>query len=198
MVITCVTLAQRPAGAGPPPVNSPRLESGERDARENALRGAEVDAAMEKRNQQRLEAGIVQVKQDFTRLQVVRNEIAHNLVAKKPLDYQLVSDQTRDINKAASRLKRYMMARAPEDTEKEKEQKQPAELSSEDMTGALVRLCKTIDSFVENPALKNAVDADHLDKVKADKSRADSDLLTIVDLSERIQKSVESLKKAPK
>ena len=70
-----------------------------------------------------------------------------------------------------------MMARAPEDTDKEKEQKQPAELSSEDMIGTLVRLCKTIDSFVENPALKNAVDADHLDKVKAGKSRADSDLL---------------------
>ena len=194
--VTGVALAQRPAGVGPPPVNSPRLESSERDARENALRGAEIDAATEKRNQARLEAGVLQVKQDFTHLQVVRNDIARNLVARKPLDYVLISDQTRDINKAANRLKTYMMARVPQD--EEKEQKKPAELSSENMTGALVKLCKVIDSFVENPALKNAVDAQQLDKVKADKARADSDLLTIIDLSENIQKSAGSLKTAPK
>jgi len=198
MVITCATRAQGPpAGAGPPPVNSPRLESSERNARENALRGAEIDAATtEKRNQQRLEAAIVQVKQDFTHLQVVRNEIAHNLVARKPLDYNLISDQTRDINKAANRLKTYMMPRPPED--KEKEQKKATELNTDDMTPALVKLCKLIDSFVENPALKNAVDAQQLDKVKADKARADSDLLTIIELSENIQKKAESLQTAPK
>ena len=194
--VTGVALAQRPAGAGPPPVNSPRLESSDRDARENALRGAEIDAATEKRNQQRLEAGVLQVKQDFTHLQVVRNDIARNLVARKPLDYVLISDQTRDINKAANRLKTYMMPRVPQD--EEKEQKKPAELSSENMTGALVKLCKVIDSFVENPVLKNAVDAQQLDKVKTDKARADSDLLTIIELSENIQKSAGSLKTAPK
>jgi hypothetical protein len=197
LVVTGITRAQGPpAGAGPPPVNSPRLESSERNARENALRGAEIDATTEKRNQQRLEAAIVQVKQDFTHLQVVRNEIAHNLVARKPLDYNLISDQTRDINKAASRLKIYMMPRPVED--KEKEQKKATELNIDDMTAALVRLCKLIDSFVENPALKNAVDAQQLDKVKADKARADSDLLTIIDLSENLQKKAESLTTAPK
>jgi hypothetical protein len=185
-----------PAGAGPPPVNSPKLESADRNARENALRGAEIDATSDRRNKQRLEAGIVQVKQDFTRLQVVRNEIAHNLIAKKPLDYKLISDQTTDINKAASRLKTYMMARAPED--KEKEQKEFAEINGEQMTGALVKLCKLIDSFVENPALKNAVDAQHMDQIKADKAKADSDLLTIIQLSEHIQKSADSLNKVPK
>jgi hypothetical protein len=196
MIMTVAALAQRPAGAGPPPVNSPRLESSERNARENALRGAEVDASMEKRNQQRVEAGILQVKQDFTHLQVVRNDIARNLVARKPLDYPLISNQTGDINKAANRLKIYMMPRVPDD--KEKEEKKAAELDSEDMTGALVRLCKLIDSFVENPALKNAVDAPQLEKIKADKARADSDLLTIIELSENIQKRAESLKTAPK
>src|SRR5205814_1524977 len=155
-----------------------------------------IDAATEKRNQQRLDAGVLQVKQDFTHLQVVRNDIARNLVARKPLDYVLISDQTRDINKAANRLKTYMMPRVPQD--EEKEQKKPAELSSENMTGALVKLCKVIDSFVENPVLKNAVDAQQLDKVKTDKARADSDLLTIIELSENIQKSAGSLKTAPK
>ncbi len=189
--------AQRPPAAGPPPVNSPKLETSERDARQNALRGAEIDAATrEKRDEERLEAGILQVKQDFTQLQVVRNQIAHNLVARLPLDYSVISNQTKDINKAASRLKIYMMARPPD--EKEKEQKNSAELHSDEVTSALVRLCKLIDSFVENPALNHAVDAEHLDKVKEDKARADKDLLTIIELSENLQKSAESLMKPPK
>jgi hypothetical protein len=198
IVAASAALAQGgpPAGVGPPANNNPNLESRTREAREGALRSAELDAAVEKRNQQRLEAAVVQMKEDFTRLQIVRNEIAHNLVARKPLDYHLISDQTGEINKRANRLKTYMMPRAPED--KEKERKNPPELNSENMTGALVRLCKLIDSFVENPALKNAVDAQQLEKAKADKVRADSDLLSLVELSESIQKSAESLKKAPK
>ena len=211
IVAASATLAQGgpPAGVGPPGNNNPNLETRGREIREGALRSAEMDAAVEKRNQQRVEAVVVQVKEDFTHLQIVRNEIARNLVARKPLDYHLISDQTAEINKRANRLKIYMMARAPED--KEKEQKNPPDehptraarvgtpqLNSGDMTGALVRLCKLIDSFVENPALKNEVDAQQLDKAKADKARADSDLLSIVELSNDLQKSAESLKKAPK
>lgn len=88
------------------------------------------------------------------------------------------------------------MPSVPDD--KEKEQKKAAELDSEDMTGALGRLCKLIDSFVENPALKNAVDAPQLEKIKADKARADSDLVGIIEFRENIQKRAESLKTAPK
>jgi hypothetical protein len=210
IVAASATLAQSgpPAGVGPPGNNNPNLESRDREVREGALRSAEMDAAVGKRNQQRVEAVVVQVKEDFAHLQIVRNEIARNLVARKPLDYHLISDQTAEINKRANRLKIYMMPRAPED--KEKEQKNLADqhptraarvgtpqLNGADMTGALVKLCKLVDSFVENPALKNEVNAQQLDKVKADKARADSDLLGIVELSESIQKGAESLKKTP-
>jgi hypothetical protein len=221
IVAASAALAQGgpPAGTGPPANNNPNLESRDREKRESTLRSAELDAAVEKRNQQRLEAVIVQVKEDFSRLQIVRNEIARNLVARKPLDYHLISDQTAEINKRANRLKIYMMPRAPE--AKEKEPQNPPDqhpppaalihpsgaappgtpgvgtpqLNSENMTGALVRLCKLIDSFVENPALKNAVDAQQLEKAKADKARADSDLLGIVELSNDLQKSAEKLNK---
>jgi hypothetical protein len=198
LLITATALAQRPAGAGPPPVNSPKLENADRDARQGALRGAEIDATRDRQNKERLEAGIVQVKQDFTHLQVVRNQIAHNLVAKKPHDFTLISDQTKDINKVANRLKAFMMARATENKDQEKDANAPSEFNGEDMTGALVKLCKTIDSFVENPALKNAVDAQQLDKIKDDKARADADLLTIIQLSDKIQKSADNLKQSPK
>jgi len=45
-----------------------------------------------------------------------------------------------------------MLAKATED----KEQNNPSDVKSEEMIEALVKLCKLIDSFTENPALKNA------------------------------------------
>jgi hypothetical protein len=181
-----------PAGAGPPPNNNPNLEDRLRQISESKLRSAEMDVGVEEENKKRLQAAIVNMKEDFTRIQVVRNDIARNLVAHKPLDYKLVSEQTAEINKRASRLNVYMQARAPED---EKENKSP-ELKSEEMISALVRLCKLIDSFTENPALKNAatIDSKEIDKAKENKANADRDLIAIIKLSGTLQKKSETLR----
>ncbi|HAF24157.1 MAG TPA: hypothetical protein DCK93_14825 [Blastocatellia bacterium] len=194
------TLAQRapagpPAGAGPPPNNNPNLDDRQRQVDETRLRSAEMDVGAEGANQKRLQAAIVNMKEDFRRIQVVRNDIARNLVARKPLDYNLIAVQTAEINKRANRLNVYMLARAPED----KEQNNPSELKSEEMIDALVKLCKLIDGFTENPALKNAatVEAKEIEKAKEDKAKADRDLLAIMKLSESIQRKSDSLK-APK
>lgn len=194
------TLAQRapagpPAGAGPPPNNNPNLDDRQRQVDETRLRSGEMDVGAEAANQKRLQAAIVNMKEDFRRIQVVRNDIARNLVARKPLDYNLIAVQTAEINKRANRLNVYMLARAPED----KEQNNPSELKSEEMIDALVKLCKLIDGFTENPALKNAatVEAKEIEKAKEDKAKADRDLLAIMKLSESIQRKSDSLK-APK
>ena len=131
------------------------------------------------------------MKEDFTRIQVLRNDIARNLVARKPLDYKLVSEQTAEINKRAGRLNVYLRARAAEEKENNS-----SELKSEEMIGALVRLCKLIDSFTENPALKNAatVDSNEIAKAKENKANADRDLLAIIKLSSSLQKNSESLR----
>ena len=191
------TLAQRnpagpPPGAGPPPNNNPNLQDRFRQVDESKLRSAEVDAGTEEKNQKLLQAAIANMKEDFSRIQTLRNDIARNLVARKPLDYKLVSDQTAEITKRASRLNVYMLARVAED---EKENKLP-ELKSEEMIGALVRLCKLIDSFTENPALKNAatIDSKELAKAKENKANADRDLLAIIKLSGSLQKKSENLK----
>jgi hypothetical protein len=85
-----------------------------------------------------------------------------------------------------------MLARAPED----KEQNRTPEVKSEEMVDALVKLCKLIDSFTENPVLKNAatIDAKESLKVKEGKAKADGDLLAIIKLSERIEKVTNSLR----
>jgi len=185
-----------PPGAGPPPIINPRADDRERQDNEARLRSAEMDAAAaEAENKKNIQAAIASMKEDFTRIQVLRNDIARNLVAHKPLDYNLITEQTAEIGKRAHRLNIYMLARAPED----QGQNNPSDLKSEEMIGALVKLCKLIDSFTENPALKNAatIDAKDVEKVKEDKARADRDLLAIMKLSESIQKTSDSLK-APK
>ncbi len=187
------TMAQgKPAGAGPPPNNNPNLDDRIRQVDEGRLRSAEMDVGTEEKNQKLLQAAIANMKEDFGRIQVLRNDIARNLVARKPLDYKLVSEQTTEINKRASRLNVYMRARAAED----ENQDNSPERKSEEMIGALVRLCKLIDSFTENPVLKNAatVDAHEIAKAKADKAHADRDLLAIIKLSASIQKKSENLR----
>ena len=66
----------------------------------------------------------------------------------------------------------------------------------EELIGALVRLCKLIDSFTENPALKNVatVDSKEIAKAKENKANADRDLLAIIKLSGILQKNSESLR----
>ena len=124
----------KPAGAGPPANNNPNLQDRSRQVGEGRLRSAEMDAASEENNQKLVQAAIVNMKEDFSRIQVLRNDIARNLVAHKPLDYSLVAEQAGEINKRASRLNVYMRAHA---AEAEKENNLP-ELKSEEMIGALV------------------------------------------------------------
>lgn len=184
-----------PAGAGPPPNTSLKRKEHARRASEARLRSAEMEVGAEAENEKHIQEAIAHMKQDFTRIQVLRNNIARNLVARKPLDYSLITEQTAEINKRAHGLNVYMLARAPENGEPN----HPSDLKSEEMTAALVKLCKLIDSFTENPALKNAatVDANEIEKAKEHKTRADKDLLAIMKLSESIHKKSESLK-APK
>jgi len=185
----------KPAGAGPPPNNNPNISDRVRQIDEGRLRGAETNAGVEEENQKRVQAAIVNMKDDYKRIQVLRNDIARNLVARKPLEYKLVADQTAEINKRASRLNVYMLARVPV----EEKPDNSAELKTEEMVDALVKLCKLIDSFTENPVLKNAgtVDSKAVAKAKDDKANADRDLLAIIKLSASIRKKSESLTPSP-
>jgi hypothetical protein len=191
------TYAQRnptgpPPGAGPPPNNNPNLRDRARQVDEGRLRNAEVNAGAEEMNKKRVEAAILNMKEDFTRIQVLRNDIVGNLVARKPLDYRLISEQTAEINKRASRLNGYMRAHVPDD---EKQIDAP-ELKSEEIIDALVRLCKLNDSFTENPALKNAaiVDSKEIAKARENKANADRDLLAIIKLSDMLQQKSDKLR----
>ena len=193
LCLSGTTMAQgKPAGVGPPPNNNPNLDDRARQVDEGRLRSAEMDVGADEKNRKLVQEAIANMKEDFLRIQVLRNDIARNLVARKPLDYQLISEQTAEINKRASRLNLYMRAHA---AEAEKENNLP-DRRSEEMIGALVRLCKLIDSFTENPALKNiaTIDSKDVAKTKENKDNADRDLLAIITLSGTVRKKSENLK----
>lgn len=181
-----------PAGAGPPSNNNPRTSDRGRELSEGRLRSTEMDAAAESENQKRIQAAVVHMKEDFTRIQVLRNDIARNLVAHKPLDYTLIAEQTAEINKRTNEINIYMMARRSDDKAPDKS----PDLTSGEMVSALVKLCKLIDSFTENPSLKNAatLDVREVEKARDEKAKADNALLAIIRLSENIQKASDSLR----
>jgi hypothetical protein len=188
LLTTGAVRAQQPGQPGPPPIKVPKSDTLERQNREATLRSAELGAAVEKTDQRRIQAAIEQVKEDFRRIQIIRNEMVHNLRAGKPLDYKLVSGQVEETNKRAARMKTYLVPTTPADR-KESEKKQ-VDFNSVEITGALVRLCNLIYNFVENPVLKNpgANDAEQ-------SAKAASDLLTIIDLSDNIKRSADKLNK---
>jgi hypothetical protein len=193
LCVAGIALAQgKPGGVGPPPNNNPNIGDRVRQIDEGRLRSLEVDPGAEEKNQKLMQAAITNMKEDFSRIQVLRNDIARNLLAHKPLDYKLVSEQTAEINKRAGRMNVYMRARIAEDVKDEN----LAELKTEEMIGALVRLCKLVDSFTENPALKNAatVNSKEIGKARENKTNADRDLLAIIKLSGNLQKESDILR----
>jgi len=181
-----------PAGMGAPNVKDPKSDTLERTNREAALRSAEMPPALEKIDQTRIEAALIQLRDDFKRIQIVRNEVAHNVLSNKPFDYAVISEETGEINKRAERLKSVLMPAAIA-REKEKESGEDLQFRDVEMKPALAKLCHLIDAFVDNPTLKNAgtVDVEQRKKLGLD-------LLNIVDLSSQLKRSAEKLARAKK
>jgi hypothetical protein len=193
-LILIVSASTVPAQAGrvsPPSVKDPKSDALERTNREATLRSAEMEVAAEKTDQRRINAAIEQIKEDFRHIQIVRNEIVRNILSNKPFDYTLISEEAGDVRKRADRLKSSLVAAAGEETEKS--QKNEVDFNDQEMKSVLVRLCKLIDSFVENPVLKTPgiTDAQQSKKIA-------SDLLNIIDLSGNIKRSADRLNKTSK
>lgn len=180
---------------GPQPAPAFKNPKGETDAqtnREAKMRSAEMGATTEQLNKQRLLAGIEQTKQDFKRIQVVRNDMVDDLVAKKPLDFKHISERAEEVNKRAVRLKSYLMPPTPE-AEKKPDEEKLVVYTEEELKGALVKLCNTIYSFTGNEMFKNPGTLDAQKSMKAG-----ADLLNIIELSNNIKRNADKLGKSSK
>lgn len=178
---------------GPPPPGDrdPFAAVRERQQRETQLRGAEIFGKAAPVDKRAAEAAAAQVREDFKRIQVLRNEIARHLLSGKPLDYKFIARETEEVNTRAARLKAFLAREAAEG--EGKEQKRASEIAEGLMKDALVTLCKRIDSFTENPMFKMPEVVDVKESEKAGK-----DLETIVLLSDAVRKGAEKAGKTSK
>ena len=153
--------------------------------REMQLRNVEA-AAAGRPDERSVKAAAEQLNQDFKRIQVIRNDIAHALKVEGVLDYRRVSGQAAEVRKRALRMQTYLALRGKEEEGKERAG-QPA-YDEEWMKAALVSLCKRIDSFVANPRFTSP------DVVNVDATaRAGRDLQEIIALSGAVRGGAEKM-----
>ena len=192
-----LTLAAVPAGAqqgptpGPPANRDPFAEQRERQRREARLRSAEIVAGAKPLDKRAAEAAAEQTRDDFRNIQLLRNQVVRHLQSKRSPDYKLIADKTGEINKRAERLMTQLAPEAPGG--KKKEPDKPTDIADEQLTDALVRMCKRIDSFTENPVFKQP------DVVNVEQSaKAGRDLLEVIRLSDGLNRLAERLDKTQK
>ena len=187
---TGAALAQQGGTPGPPPPGNrdPFAEARERQQREAQLRSAELVGESKLTDRRSVEAAVGQMKDDFRRIQILRNGVVRHLQSGEPLDYKFIARESGEINKRAVRLKTHLLREAPGGEKKGTEK--PADLDGALLTEALVRMCHRIDSFTENPLFKipEVIDVKDADK-------AGRDLRDILRLSEGIGKAAERLEK---
>jgi uncharacterized membrane-anchored protein YhcB (DUF1043 family) len=121
-----------------------------------------------------------QIREDFTRLQLVNNEMMQTVFVKRNVDLKLIAATTAEINKRAARLNENLVL--PRLEHKAKNQKQDDEGKGSGLQAGLLALDGCIMSFIANPLFKqpNVVDAQ-----LALKARHDLDL--IIRLSKQLK-----------
>lgn len=183
-------LAQQGGTPGPPlPGNrDPFAEARERQQREAQLRSAELLGEVKLTDRRSVEAAVGQMREDFRRIQILRNGVVRHLQSGVPLDYKFIARETGEINKRAGRLKTHLVREVPGGEKKGPES--PADIDGAGLTEALVKMCHRIDSFTANPLFKIPEVIDIKDAEKAGR-----DLRDILQLSEAIGKAAERLRK---
>jgi hypothetical protein len=124
-----------------------------------------------------------QIREDFTRLQLINNEMMRTVFVKRNVDLKLIAATTAEINKRAGRLSENLVL--PRLDDKAKNQKHDDAGNDSGLQAGLLTLDRCIMSFIANPLFKqpNVVDAQ-----LALKARRDLDL--IVRLSKQLKTSL--------
>ncbi len=158
-------------------MRSVELERVKRDANKN-------DASFAPINKE-IKAKFPQIKEDFESVQIAEAAIIKAYTTGKTIDYNMIRTSAENINKKAKRLDENIFATKLEkkDDKKEKEQK-PKTIKE-----LIVDLDSSIGSFVSSKIFGNVNDVDTDVAVKTR-----TDLVKILDLSERLSKEADKMK----
>jgi hypothetical protein len=128
-----------------------------------------------------------QIKKDFLRIQVIKNEMMHAISINKAFDYKRISDTTAEIKKLANRLKVNLALSKAEDSEKSRSSQNAPDRTQ--LKASLLRLDNSIQSFVTNPLFQKPI----IDIELA--TKASRDLEDVIEISGSIKKCAERLSK---
>ncbi len=130
-----------------------------------------------------------QIKEDFTNLQTVNNNLMRTVFVNNAIDYGVISGAIGEIRKRAFRLRQNLVL--PKISDREEAHKQTDIRNNEQLKASLLGLDHAVMSFVKNPIFQapNVVDP-----VLA--STAGRDLEAIIASSNTIKKEIERLKTA--
>ena len=159
-------------------------DAAESEERELMLAMTERDHRSGERREPRL--ALAQIREDFTRLQVVNNDLTRVVSGGGQLDFKLVAKSASEIKKRAERLKENLAL--PEAAEGEKVPASPPPADPEQLRVALSRLDGIVLRFT------NALHAKGVGRFDAQSSaRLRLDLEAIIGLSGRVKKGSEKL-----
>ncbi|HEX8163619.1 MAG TPA: hypothetical protein VF538_17240 [Pyrinomonadaceae bacterium] len=184
LAIPVACLAQGGAGAIPTAPHADSEAARVRDEKQREMQLRNLGAGTPHSNAAVVKAALDQLNQDFKRIQIIRNDIAHALKDEGALDYRRLSGQAAEVRKRALRMQSYLALRGPD----AKGQPAQSEYDAGQVKDALVRLCKRIDSFVANPKFTSPLVAD-----VGGTATASRDLQEIIDLSAAVKSSAERL-----
>ncbi len=127
----------------------------------------------------RSQAMMDQVGEDFHRILILHNAIVRAIAANRSLSNEFISDATGEIRKRSSRLQSSLKLHKPEPAAENRD----PDLKGLDTKDELILLCRTIESFVQNPIIETpgTVDVHQLEKARRD-------LESVVELSGAIKK----------
>lgn len=153
--------------------------------RENQLRMLEKQRQRAVKNDPKL--AFVQIREDFKHIQMVDYEMMRAVSSGNGLDYKQIAEAVAEIRKYAARLKTNLVFPEAEKDEHRREKPDP---DTSGVKPALMALDTLILNFVHNPIFKETgvVDA----KLG---SKAGRDLDSIIELSDKIRKSAERMRK---
>jgi len=136
-------------------------------------------------------SALLQIKEDFKRIQIINNLMMSMTWANNQFDYPYISDVTAEIKTRATRLKANLTLPEPEDDKSAlKNENQP---NGGQMKASLLKLDHSIMGFVTNPVFQNPGVIDLQLSAKASR-----DLKSIIELSNSIRKSTDKLSKNAK
>lgn len=186
-LLLAIPLASLAQGSVPtaPNVDPEAARIRDEKQREMQLRNLEGEASP-RANDKAVKAALDQLNQDFKRIQIIRNDIAHAIKVDGTLDYKRVSDETAEVKKRALRMQSYLALRGSGTDVKD--QAGQVEYDDKQLKDALVKLCRRIDSFVANPKFTSPLVAD-----VGGTAAATRDLREIIALSLSIKSSAERL-----